>query len=57
MALIISIVFFIVALLVGAWCICDAIYEFKKQRYFLFGLNVMVAIGCVFELARHALVW
>ena len=57
MAVLINLVFFLIAILIGAWCIADAIHEFKRKRYFLFGMNAMIAIGCIIELVKRTLVW
>lgn len=34
----------VIVWLIGAWFIGDAVRAFQKRKYFLFGLNIMLAI-------------
>ena len=56
MAWILSYVAFIVCLILGAICISDAITGFKNKKYFLFGLNILFALACVFQMAKYIFV-
>lgn len=42
-------------ILFGAWCISDAIKNFKKEHYFTFGVNLIIAIGCITPFAYYSI--
>ena len=41
--------------LIGAWSICNAVVAFKRNRYFLFGIEIMIAIVEVVNVAKIVL--
>lgn len=43
--------FTIILDLVGATCIRDAVIDFKKERYFSFGVDVMIAVSACISMA------
>lgn len=40
---------------IGAWCICGAVDSFKRNRYFCFGLNIMIAIAEAILMSKYLL--
>ena len=56
MAWILSYVAFIACLIMGAICISDAITAFKNKKNFLFGLNILFTLACVFLMAKYIFV-
>ena len=56
MTWILSYVTFIVCLILGAICISDAITAFKNKKYFLFGLNILFTLACVFLMVKYIFV-
>lgn len=52
MDFIIGFIIYIVEVLFGAFWIREAVYDFKRQRYFIFGLDVMTVAYCMCMLAK-----
>lgn len=42
----------ILEIFLGAWFVADAVRSFKRERYWLFGVNVMLAIYCAARLVQ-----
>ena len=49
---IVTIIVFIVFSLMGAFDIAEAVKDFKKQRYFCFGIDVFAALIVAFIIAE-----
>lgn len=50
LTILINFVLWITYIFMGAWSISEAVQEFKKNQYFRFGLDVMLALWWAFHL-------
>ena len=56
MSFIIRLAVLILNFIVGAWCVSDTVTSFKNKKYFLFGLNLIFSLICVFWIAKYIFV-
>ena len=53
MGFLISLAVYIAFLIIGSLCIADAIAGFNDKKYFQFGINILLALSCVFWIAKY----